>query len=382
MSKKIGIFTGFFLPHLGGVERYTDKLATALKNIGYEVVIITTNHGNLKPHETISGHTIYRLPVYNIGKNRYPIIKANQKYKYLLNKISEEKLDYYIINTRFYITSLIGSKLGRLNNKPVILIEHGTGHFTVNNIVLDFFGHLYEHFFTNLVKKNVNKFYGVSKSSNDWARHFGINSSGVFYNSINKSDERMASDKYINKYPAGDIVIVYVGRLIKEKGILNLLTAFNSLSADLKHTVRLVVAGDGKLLPVIKQKFNRDNIDILGKLSFEDVMALYKRADIFVNPSQYPEGLPTSVLEAGLMGCAVIATPQGGTKEIIDSTSGNGIMVDGSVEQLIESMELLIKNDKIRAKMSEKLREKVIMEFDWDKNVIKVDEAIKEFSLL
>jgi glycosyltransferase involved in cell wall biosynthesis len=379
MGKKIGIFTGYFLPHMGGVERYTNKLAIALRKIGYDLVIITTNHGNLKSWETTDNYTIYRLPVYKIAKNRYPLLKKGRVYKQLINQINKEKIDFYIINTRFYSTSLIGSRLGRHNNKPVILIEHGTGHFTVNNIVLDFFGHIYEHLFTNLVKKNVSKTFGVSQSSNAWVRHFGIKPSGVFYNAIDKNDERTAGNKYMDKYKNDEIIIVYAGRLIKEKGILNLLEAFNALeTSNLNHKVRLVVAGDGKLLTAIRQTVKNSSVDILGRLCFEDIMSLYKRADIFVSPSLYPEGLPTSILEAGLMNCAVIATPQGGTKEVINSSNNNGIIVDGSVKQLIEAMTFLVNDDKTRIKMAKKLQERVRISFDWDSTAVKVDKSIKE----
>ena len=49
--KTIGIFTGYFIPHLGGVERYVDKLSGALQRIGYRVVVITTSDGTQKEYE-------------------------------------------------------------------------------------------------------------------------------------------------------------------------------------------------------------------------------------------------------------------------------------------------------------------------------------------
>lgn len=374
---KIGIFTGYFLPHMGGVERYADKLALALKKIGYDIVIVTSNHGNLKNYEKTSEYTIYRLPTFGFAKQRYPIPKTNAEYKKIIRQINLEGIDYFIINNRFFLTSLIGSKIGKCNNKPVFLVEHGTGHFTVNNKVLDFFGHTYEHFITGLVKKNVDKFYGVSERCNEWSKHFGIDASGVFYNSIDKRDELKVGNKYLDKYPNDEIIITFAGRMIKEKGILNLLEAFRKLNKDkLKHKPRLVVAGDGDLLNGIKEKYRDKDIDILGKLGFDDVMALYKRTDIFVHPSQYPEGLPTSILEAGLMGCAVIATPRGGTEEIVIDDE-HGIIVDGSISQLKDALGYLINDDHIRSSQARKISDRIKKHFDWDNTAAEIDKEIK-----
>ncbi len=376
MKKKIAIFNGYFFPHMGGIERYTDKLAVALKKIGYEVIIVTSNHNALKNYEKTNWYTIYRLPILSIAKERYPIPKINSEYRHLLKKIEKEKIDYFIVNTRFHLTSLIGAKLGRRSNKPVVLIEHGTDHFTVNSKFLDFFGHIYEHLLTSIIKKYVDGYYGVSKRCNDWSKHFSIDASGVFYNSINKSDELNVGNKYQKKYPKNEIIITYAGRLIKEKGILNLLEAFKQLLEDNpKKKLKLVIAGDGPLLADIRTKYAHKNIDILGRIDFNDVMALYKRTDIFVYPSLFPEGLPTSILEAGLMKCAVIATPRGGTEEVIINNQ-HGMIVNGSVASLKRSMTLLINDDNLKQQLADNIYGRVIKHFDWDDVAAQLDKEI------
>jgi len=376
--KKIGIFSGYFLPHLGGVERYVDKLSASLAELGYEIVIITSNDDNLKNYEKNTRHSIYRLPIRNIVKKRYPIPHVNTEYKDLIKQIEKENIDYFIVNTRFHLTSLIGARMGKRLKKPVMLIEHGTDHFTVGNKVLDLFGLVYEHGLTKLVKRHVDKYYGVSKNSNIWSEHFGIKANGVFYNAINKGDKQKVKNHFEGSYPKDEIVITYAGRLIKEKGILNLLEAFKSLQT--KKKLRLVVAGDGELLESVKKTYTQTNIEILGRLDFEHVMALYKRTDIFVYPSLYPEGLPTSILEAGLMECAIIATPKGGTEEVIID-KGHGIIVDGSVESLRLAMGELIDDKALRKSMATKVLGRIEELFDWKSVAIEVDREIKGFDV-
>jgi len=372
--KKIGIFTGYFLPHLGGVERYVDKISASLIKLGYEIVIITSNDDNLLSYEQVEQRTVYRLPILNIAKKRYPIPKVNSEYKAIISKIEDEKIDYFILNTRFHLTSLIGARIGKRLGKPVMLIEHGTDHFTVGNKVLDIFGAIYEHVLTSVIKRSVDKFYGVSKSCNIWSEHFSIKSSGVFYNAVSAKDRETVKDYYLQKYISEAIIITYAGRLIKEKGILNLIEAFMKLPKGLN--TKLVIAGDGDQLAFIKKNYNQKNIDVLGRLDFDHVMSLYKRTDIFVYPSLYPEGLPTSILEAGLMGCAIIATPRGGTEEVIIDDQ-HGIIVDGSVESLTHAIRSLIDDKSDRKSKSKKILNRILSHFDWDMVAQEVDREIK-----
>jgi len=377
---KIGIFSGFYLPHLGGVERYTDKLSAALVKLGHEVVIVAANHdaAALPGVELMGKRTIYRLPIRSFAKSRYPIPHKNKEYQSLLKQIEQEHIDYFIVNTRFYLTSHIGAKLGELAGRPVFLIEHGTDHFSVNNRWLDYFGKLYEHLLASSIKNKITGYYGVSKKCNEWLKHFGITASGVFYNAIDPADEMQVKDLYKKRYPSNEVVVSFAGRLIREKGILNLLAAFEDVRQ--KHPelpLKLAIAGDGELFEQIKRDYQDSALDLLGRLDFAHVMALYKRTDIFVNPSQYPEGLPTSILEAGLMSCAVIATPKGGTEEVI--TDGqHGIISDGSVKSLSEAIAFLATNPTKRHMYARAIKKRVTTVFNWDKTANAVDQAIKD----
>lgn len=373
---RIAIFTGYFLPHLGGVERYVDKISIALQAKGHEVIIVTSNHNESVAYEELDGRKIYRLPTYGIAKQRYPIPKKGLAFNNLIKRIAEENVDGVILNTRFHLTSVVGARLAKKIKKPALLIEHGTGHFTVGNKFLDFFGGIYEHLLTLYLKIYVSNYYGVSKSCNVWLRHFHIDAKGVFYNSISKKDEDNIEDLYKDKYK-DSVVITFAGRLIKEKGILNLVEAYKKLKQDHPQlNVRLVVAGDGDLFGTLKKKNKEYGIDFLGRLNFNKVMALYKRSDIFVHPSLYPEGLPTAILEAGLMNNAIIATPRGGTEEVIIDAD-HGIIVDGSINSLYSSLHELVSDSKKRLIMAKNAKSRIENVFDWDAVAKKVIDSLK-----
>lgn len=373
--KTIAIFSGYYLPHLGGVERYTYNLAKKLKQMGYNIIIVTSRYDKeLKEIEETDYAKIYRLPTYKIVAERYPINKENKRFKEIFKMLENENIDSAIIQTRFWTTSYFASKFVAKNNIPACLIEHGSTHFTVNNKILDKFGEIYEHKLTNAIKKNVKGFYGVSKKCTEWLKHFGIEAKGVFYNSIN-IEEVEEYTKYIQK-DSDKIIITYVGRMIEEKGVLKLIEAFKKLEKKYDN-LELDLAGAGPILEkIIAENKDEKNIKILGKLSHDEVLKLLGKTTIFVNPSAFSEGLPTTILEAGIMNCAVVATPMGGTTEII-SSDDFGYICGFETDEILEKIEKLIRNKDEITKLSTNINDKVRKQFSWDVTARKIAETIK-----
>jgi glycosyltransferase involved in cell wall biosynthesis len=92
---------------------------------------------------------------------------------------------------------------------------------------------------------------------------------------------------------------------------------------------------------------------------------------VFLYPTDYPEGLPTSILEAGMMKCAVIGTDRGGVIEIIDNDK-NGLIISPCVKELEESMEHLIIDGDKRKMLADKLYDTVKEKFSWEVTAKKV----------
>ena len=233
-----------------------------------------------------------------------------------------------------------------------------------------YFGSIYEHCLTSYVKRFVDYYYGVSKEACNWQKHFKINSDGVWYNSI-----RDFSKNYKIKKDGRKINILYAGRILKQKGIIELVNSFNELTSDYNN-IYLHIAGDGNLLETLKSENKNKNINFYGKLNFEDLCNLYSKTDIFVYAPNWPEGLPTGVLEAGLMDCAVISSPQGGNKEIIEDNK-NGIMINDQNE-LTEALKKLIDNPDIRLQYANNLKKKVLNNFEWSKTSERILKDLKK----
>lgn len=263
--KKIAIFTGYYLPHVGGVERYTYHLARELSKQGYKVFVITCRYDtSLKEVEETDELTIYRLPTYKLFVNRHPILKFNKNQKKLIKEIQKEGIDFCIFQTRFWSTTIQGGVFSKKNRIPSILIEHGTSHFTQDNKIIETVGALYEHFLTSIVKRFNKNFYGVSKECVKWLGHFGIVAKGVLYNSINTEEyEEYKNKKYELLINENKLKIVFVGRVIQNKGIFELVEAYKNLKQN--YDISLIIAGDGPL----REKISRENPDIIFTRKFK-----------------------------------------------------------------------------------------------------------------
>ena len=119
------------------------------------------------------------------------------------------------------------------------------------------------------------------------------------------------------------------------------------------------------------KKYHHEDIHFLGMLNYEELVSYYSLTDIFLYPPLWPEGLPTSILEAGLMKCAVIGTNQGGIKEIIRNGK-NGLIVDSNCNSLYEGMKKLIDDKKLREKYTKELEKTIREEFSWDETAKKI----------
>ncbi len=372
MKKTILIYAAYTLPHLGGIEKYVHNLSRELVKHNYEIIIVSTNYTFKKEYSHETDNILYlELPIYHFWTNRYPIIKRNKTYHKIIDILDTHHIDAIIVNTRFHLTSLEGARYGHKRNIPVFLIEHGSQHLTVDNKFFDFLGEIYEHSLTRIVKKYVNQYYGVSLEACKWQKHFNIDSNGVWYNSINdfsKQQTLCKNDKTIH--------ILYAGRILKQKGVQELLDAFLKINKKYPHTM-LTIAGDGNLLPYLKENYKNEHIIFTGKLDFSELIKYYDQTDIFVYTPIWPEGLPTSILEAGLMKCATIGSSQGGIKEIIyDQRTG---LLINQIDELYDALEKLVADDKLRTTLAENLNKKIKTDFLWTNTAEKVIHDIENY---
>lgn len=118
-------------------------------------------------------------------------------------------------------------------------------------------------------------------------------------------------------------VVTYVGRLVVEKGLRELLDACRTLSAA-RPRLRLVLVGEGPMREEIATRLAADpslQVTLAGAQPPAEVARWMAASDLVTLPS-YSEGHPNVLVEALACGRPVVATPVGGIPEVVDAESG------------------------------------------------------------
>lgn len=125
--------------------------------------------------------------------------------------------------------------------------------------------------------------------------------------------------------PADAEVVLYVGRLVAEKGLRELMDA-TRLLAPSRPALKVVLVGEGPLQDELAERIARDNLDVTlaGAQPPVEVARWMAAADLVTLPS-YSEGHPNVLVEALACGRPVVSTPVGGIPEVVDA--GSGLMV-------------------------------------------------------
>ena len=185
------------------------------------------------------------------------------------------------------------------------------------------------------------------------------------------------------------IVVTFVGRLIKDKGIETLFEAFKKVSY-LNKDINLIIAGNidvSNPSAVNKdyiEKVLKDNKQIIWLGNVKNIKKLWKKSHIAILPSRR-EGLPKSLLEAAASGKPIIATDVPGCREIaINNFNAITVPLDDANE-LAEAIIYLAKNHKVRKKYG--LKSRVLVEKDMSEKIIvnktiSIYESQQEFNYI
>ena len=161
---------------------------------------------------------------------------------------------------------------------------------------------------------------------------------------------------------------LFVGRLVGDKGINELVKAFVKLHKELENT-RLILIGnnEARLDPLLTETIalidNCTAIEAVGRKYGNELLAYYAASDCFVFPS-YREGFPNVVLEAGAMGLPSIVTDINGSREIIQHGQNGIIIPSKNAEALYEAMKTMLIDKENTRLMKENARSMVGDRFD------------------
>lgn len=360
---------------MGGVERFTDGIASELVRQGHAVIIVTNNTHGLDTHEvSSSGVEIFRLPCLNVLDGRYPVPVRNGCYRSVIRELDKRPLDGVLINTRFYLHSLLGVDVARRHGIHAVVLDHGSAYLTLGSPVLDWVIARYEDAITGHLRRQPVDFYGISLKSVEWLAHFGVHARGVIGNSIDAATYRLRASKrsFRSELGIGDeLMLAFTGRFIPEKGMSILIDMMGLLQRERVH---LVMAGDGPMRSMIED-VALDSVHIVGRLDAPDIAALLLESDLFCLPTR-SEGFSTSLLEAAACGTPSLVTDVGGARELMPDESYGFVMPSADGPEFAAVVRNVLQGLYDLSSMGDRCRRRVEERYSWTSSAHELIEAM------
>lgn len=360
--KKVLLITPGILPvpaSMGGAAEYLTELYLTENDkkgqVEFDVTTITYQKEVKNPYQNTKLIWIKGYPL------RFQISRA---VRYLFNKI----FPFYMDNA--YIHEVL--KVLKKNKKKYDLIFIENNPLFVKSIrkidkSTKIILHLHNDYLNDKSKHHqyildqCERIYTVSDYLKKRVQTIGQTDKVVtIYNGIEiEKFNKKASKKEILEFrksygiSENDFVILFMGRLVKEKGILELLMTFKKLLLN-NQDIKLLVVGSKAFKGSKRDRFIRrldrlsrdcrDNIIFTGFIDYDKIPLVYHSSDVLVVPSHCRDSLPTTVIEGIESGIFQIVTNDGGIPEMVVGTSAKVIDKNHLEEELFHSLEEVIKN--------------------------------------
>lgn len=406
---RIGFLVWEYPPHtVGGLGTYSQNLCPELVKLGHDVSVFTINDGNSKTREIVQGVEVHRILTADFNdtfslfvgeelKHWGPGMKFfNDVLSYnigsaikFLELIKNEGYEFDIVAAHDWLSAIAGIAIKRSANLPLVFHLHSTewgrtggGSPTVASI-------------EELAGKIADRVITVSNSmKEDLIWHgFERNKIDVVYNGVDiqkYNPEKVSKEeiqKLRKKYGISEEekMLLFVGRLVPVKGVLNLIWAMKEVK---DHKVKLVILGKGELEETVRKLINELNLGENIKTQFEFISEAekilhYGACDGAIFPSVY-EPFGIVALEAMAMGKPVIVGARGisGLREIV-IPGETGLHINGNdPSDIAWGINVLFSDMKKAKKMGEMGRKRVREQFSWERvaeKTIKVyEEALKK----
>ena len=349
----------------GGVETMILQLTESLTAQGHTVKLLT---GNEYPHSIrINDYEFKSFK--NDSWKRFFLYIYNPYSAISLKKVLREfKPDIVHIHNMSKASSSI---LFQLKRHPAVMTVHDAECIdqTVFNKIYSL--HRFKEQYTNYFKfnrgltyyiqklrfkilryaqKNIDLFISPSNAMANVIKEGGLPAPiRTIHNGIQPHD----SPKSV-KYSKEPSRILFVGRLVNEKGVMVLVRAIKEIVV-MFPALKLTIVGDGPTMSTIREYLDENNlkkyVNLASNVKHDDIYSYYENTDIFVVPSTYFEPLGVVAIEAMMAGRPVIASAAGGLVELVDDGI-TGILVEpGNVTQLADSIINLLNDHKMIEKM-------------------------------
>jgi glycosyltransferase involved in cell wall biosynthesis len=351
---KILIVTNYLPPKIGGIERVSHELASALNEFeGTEVSVATANWPakfvETDWEEIHYPYKILNFPTVTIFR-RLPLPKIIQGNFWSKIRSLDKDYDLVFFQSHLFILNwIIAVKLRQVQRR--VWMNHGCNYVPLNSKVGSFISFVYEHIGMSIMKRFCNEFIGQSRNTADWIASkvglpFQILSNATNLNSI--------PVKSVLTQPKDRRKVLFVGRLFEGKGLIECVSAVSKANDILSkgsspELFTLTIVGAGPLISQIPLEDLNIEINFKGELSHSQVINTMFESDILIQAYTQPEGLTTVTLEGMATGLLIVSTPLSGGDQLLGCINYLPGNIDELPILLVSSRDLaLTRNELLR----------------------------------
>ncbi|MBP7022426.1 MAG: glycosyltransferase family 4 protein [Planctomycetes bacterium] len=340
-----------------GLCNFRLELIQKLVKLGYDVFFCVPEDGSdLKVQQLIgSGANYIQTIMDRRGMDFFNELSVISSYKKIMKRIDPDIILSFTIKPNIY-----GAYVANKFAKPIIINITGLGSAFNNLKILPFIKLMYKNACKNAYSvffQNVgNHEYFIKNNLVSDSKTILLPGSGV-------NIERFIPEKMEKK----DTIVrfLFIGRIMKEKGIEEYLSAAECIKKKFKDTEFLILgAFEEKIYE--NRLLNNTYVKYLGVSN--DVREYIKYVDCVVNPS-YHEGMSNVLLESAAMGKPLIASNIFGCKEIVDENQNGFLFEVGNVKDLVNKLELFISLDNAKIELMGKVSRNIVVK-RFDRNIV------------
>ncbi len=366
-SLKLCIITGIFPPDIGGPATYVSRLAVSLHDLGHDVCVVTLG----------DDAQTFPFPVYRISRALPLPIRLLRLFMTLLRV--GWKADVWYING-LEVPAVLAGKL--LRKRLIMKIvgdyawERAMNLGLTTNSIDDFQQTRqcrqveWHKWLRGWYTRRVNAVITPSRYLKSLVQGWGVPEERikVIYNAVEDLPQNLLSRQEIRRrfgFSEHDTLVITVGRLVKWKGIAQLIEVVASLDAS----VKLLILGDGPeknmLTELAAQRDVAGRIVFGGKAERSFALAAMRSADVFVLNTGY-EGFSHVLLEAMQVGTPVMTTNVCGNPELVKHGVNGALIPFDDVNALRSALQQFFAQPSYRQPLIEAGRE-TIEQLTWER---------------
>ena len=365
---------GAFYPCLesGGVVRVVYDISRELVKRGHEVSVYTTD--GCSKRLNVKGN--YPVNVEGVKTYYFKNISNTLRWKYKLYTpyylpfvARKEIKNFDVIHLHEHRTPLaiIVAYYAKKYKVPYVLQSHGS--------VLPFFQKqkfkkIFDLVFGFKILKNATKVIALTETEKEQYKKMGVDEDKIEIvpNGITLSeyDNLPKRGEFRKKYKIkkNEKIILYVGRVHKNKGLDLLVNSFSKLSKKLSNVKLVLVGPDGGYKPELENLIRvlkiKDKILFTGFVSQKEKLSAFVDADVFVTPCF--SGFPITFFEACICGTPIITTKN---RDNLDWIKKVGFISEYNQDSLQKNIYNILSDGRLRKKFGEEGRMLVKEKFGW-----------------